>query len=175
MHSSNCFGLAPLELARLFKNRSSDSILYALAVAYAVTLGRCARSALPSRSASRRAVVSLIRVTCEYTSRPDSSSWSAGDGRIFSFWETFEVRWGPIFEGAGGLNGVDGPWIEAERRRLGFGAREAGADGARRRGEAGPGAEEEGEGRTAAIGCSFCGGVLVDLGGGGFGVGRADS
>lgn len=167
MHSSNCFGLVPLVLLRLFRNRNSPSILYALAVAYAVTLGRCARSAFPNRSASRRAVVSLIRVTCEYTSRPLSSSWFAGLGRILSFWETLLVRWGPIFAGRGLAKGVrEGPWTEAERRRL-LRAEGGSCEGVTRGIGAIRGEDEEEDGEEGDVGVERggCGFSTVAIGG----------
>lgn len=168
MHSSNCFGLVPLVLLRLFKNRNSPSILYALAVAYAVTLGRCARSAFPNRSASRRAVVSLIRVTCEYTSRPLSSSWFAGLGRILSFWETLLVRWGPILAGGGLAKGVgEGPWTEAERRRLLSAEGGSCCEGVTREIGAIRGEDEEEDGEEGDVGVETggCGFSTVAIGG----------
>ena len=103
MHSSNCFGLAPFCLAFLplrYFIRASN--LYSFAVQYAVTRGRCSRSDLPNLAASLRAVGSFIRVNCEYTSRPLSSSGpsspTSGFGKSLSFCAVLVVRWGPILD-----------------------------------------------------------------------------
>lgn len=73
-----------------------------------------------------------------------------------SFWETLEVRWGPILDG-GGWKGIEGPWNEAERRRV-LGAEGAGWEGVRF--GIGDCAEEEaGEGEGDGI-------TVVAIGGG---------
>ena len=103
MHSSNCLGLAPFNLALLLlKNFIRPSNLYSFAVQYAVTRGNLSLSDLPSLAASRLAVGSLIRVNCEYTSLPLSSSTpsspTSGFGRSFSFCAVLVVRCGPILD-----------------------------------------------------------------------------
>jgi len=123
MHSSNNFGLAPLVFPLPFKNRIKLSIWYLFAVQYAVTLGNRSRSAFPNLAASRRAVGSLIRVYCEYTSRPLSSSGpsspKSGLGRSFSFCAFLVVLWGPILGTGGFVIGTRGdPWLFLRRSLL---------------------------------------------------------
>ena len=123
MHSSKSFGLAPLVLPLPFRNRINPSIWYLFEVQYAVTRGSRSRSAFPNLAASRRAVGSLIRVYCEYTSRPLSksgpSSPKSGLGNSFSFCAFFVVLCGPILEaGTVGIDTPGAPWLLRRRSLL---------------------------------------------------------
>src|SRR5436190_3364897 len=123
MHSSSCFGFAPLVRDLDFIHFMIPSRRYDCAVQYAVTLGNRSRSAFPSLAASLRAAGSLMRVNCEYTSRPLSSSArsspASGFGSTFNFWTVFVVLCAPILGGVGN-GGVNGAPLLFLRRSLVF-------------------------------------------------------